>query len=248
MKKRIKTVVIILLLAVFAYSVTRLVLYYMEYREQTALYETAADTYMEIQEPGSGEEGDACPITVDFDALLAECGDIVGWLYCEDTNINYPLVQGEDNDYYLRRSYTGEHLTAGTLFVDAANRPQFADSNSIIYGHNMKSGIMFAHLRDWADQEFFDAHPVMWLLTPTQNYRIELIGGYLTPAASDSYTIFTGPCPEFDEYLENIVSASDVQADVETPGDGHYIMFSTCEYDFTDARYVLHGRLLPAAE
>lgn len=247
MKKRIRTVVMFALLAVFVYSVTRLVLYYMEYKEQSTLYETAADNYIKRQEAEASAGGEDCPIKVDFDALLAECGDIVGWLYCEDTNINYPLVQGEDNNYYLRHSYNGEYLTAGTLFVDASNRPQFADSNTIIYGHNMKSGIMFAHLRDWADQEFFDAHPEMWLLTPAQNYRIELIGGHLTPAVSDSYTIFTGPCPEFDGYLEEAVKASDVQADVETPGDGRYIMFSTCEYDYQDARYVLHGRLVPVS-
>lgn len=248
MKKRIRTVVILLLLAVFAYSITRLVLYYMEYREQTALYEQAADDYIKERPAESAGEEEGCPIAVDFDALLAECEDIVGWLYCEDTNINYPLVQGEDNDYYLRRSYTGEQLTAGTLFVDAANRPLFADSNTIIYGHNMKSGIMFAHLRDWADREFFEAHPQMWLLTPGQDYRIELIGGYLTPAGSDAYTIFTGPCSEFDVYLESVLAAADVQADVETPGDGRYIMFSTCEYDYADARYVLHGRLVPVEE
>ena len=246
MKKRIRIVVILLLLAVFVYSLTRMLLYYMEYRGQRKLYEEAAEHY--IKEPAEEEavpEEEACPIEVDFDALLAECGDIVGWLYCQDTNINYPLVQGEDNNYYLRHSYTGEYMTAGTLFVDAANRPEFADSNTIIYGHNMKSGIMFAHLRDFADQEFFDAHPVMWLLTPTQNYKIELIGGHLTSASSDSYTIFTGPCEEFDAYLKDMVEASDVRTDVEVPGDGRYVMFSTCEYDYSDARYVLYGRLVP---
>lgn len=244
MKKRIRILVMIALLAVFVYSGTRLVLYYMEYREQHALYETAADNFTKKQEAETAEAAeDGCPIEVDFDGLLAEGEDIVGWLYCEDTNIDYPLVQGEDNDYYLHHSYNGEFLRAGTLFVDASNRPGFADSNSIIYGHNMKSGIMFAHLRDWADQEFFDAHPVMWLLTPAQNYRIELIGGHLTSAVSDDYTIFTGPCPEFDEYLAEVVRQSDVQTDAETPGDGRYIMLSTCEYDYQNARYVLYGRL-----
>lgn len=252
MKKLIKTVVIIALLAVFVYSGGRLFLYYMEYREQSALYETAAESYTkeraESEESLAEANEEECPIEVDFDRLLAESEDIVGWLYCEDTNIDYPLVQGEDDSYYLSHSYNGEYLRAGTLFVDAFNRPEFVDSKMIIYGHNMKSGIMFAHLRDWADQEFFDAHSAMWLLTPTQNYKIELIGGHLTSAVSDDYKIFTGPSPEFDEYLEEVVRLSDVQSDVETPGDGHYVMLSTCEYDYEDARYVLYGRLIPAAE
>lgn len=193
-----------------------------------------------------GEESAVCPIAVDFGALLEANEDIVGWLYCEGTNINYPVVQGKDNDYYLHHAYDKSESRAGALFVDAENRPQFADSNTIIYGHHMKNGSMFAHLAYFAGQEYFDAHPVMWLLTPEGNYRVELLGGYLTSAESDSYTIFTGACREFDEYLAEVLAALDVQPDADVAGDGRYIMLSTCEYDFEDARYVLHGRLLPA--
>lgn len=198
----------------------------------------------EEQAETAGGKDARCPITVDFDALLAENEDIAGWIYCEGTNINYPVVQGKDNDYYLTHSYDRKASNAGAIFVDAGNRPQFADSNTILYGHHMKNGGMFAHLGDFSDQEFFDAHPVMWLLTPEQTYRVELFGGYLTKAGSDSYTIFTGECEEFNDYLERALAASDVQAETQTPPDGRYIMLSTCEYDFEDARYVLHGHLV----
>lgn len=261
------------LLVILIYSVSGLTGYCLDHRKQERSQREAVKKY--IQEAAGpeisagaaeqkeaavpeilGEEGtksavdkgDArCPISVDFDALLAENKDIVGWLYCEGTNINYPVVQGEDNDHYLHHAYDGKESRAGALFVDAENRPQFADSNTIIYGHHMKNGSMFAHLADFADQEYFDTHSVMWLLTPEQTYKVELLGGYLTTAGSDSYTIFTGECEEFNDYLERALAASDVQAEAETPPDGRYVMFSTCEYDFKDARYVLHGRLLPAA-
>lgn len=257
-----------LLLVILIYSVSGLTGYCLDYRKQERSQREAVKKYIqEAAEPelSAGEEeaaiseipgeegtksavdkGDAfCPISVDFDALLAENKDIVGWLYCEDTNINYPLVQGEDNDYYLHHAYDGKESRAGALFVDAENRPQFADSNTIIYGHHMKNGSMFAHLADFADQEYFEAHSVMWLLTPEQTYQVELFGGYLTTAGSDSYTIFTGECEEWKEYLERALAASDVQAEAKTPPDGRYVMLSTCEYDFKDARYVLHGRLVP---
>lgn len=250
----------LLFLTILIYSVLRLSGYYLEYRRQEKSEEEAVENYIrERPAPENAARGRSsglsekesseaslCPISVDFDALLATNGDVVGWLYCEGTNINYPVVQGDDNEYYLGHSYDGKASGAGALFVDAGNRPRFADGNTIIYGHHMQNGSMFARLSDFAEQEYFDAHPVMWLLTPEQTYRVELLGGYLTSADSDSYTIFTGECAEFDAYLSSVLAALDVKAGTETPGDGHYIMLSTCEYDFPDARYVLHGRLVPA--
>lgn len=251
MGKKIRIVFLLALLAVFLYSVIRLFLYYTEYRKQDARYETAAENYTQelpAAEAAAPEEKEAeiCPIAVDFDALFAESENIVGWLYCEDTNINYPVMRGEDNDYYLHHSYNGENSSGGAIFVDAANRPDFMDSNTIIYGHHMKNGSMFAHLADWADRKFFEAHPVMWLLTPGQSYKVELFSGYLTSGTSDRYTIVMGASQEFDDYLQEAAAASDVRTEVEIPGDGHYIMLSTCEYNYEDARYVLHGRLVPS--
>lgn len=256
-----------LLLVVFICSVLGILHYGLEERRQERSQEEAVENYIreapepeilsengnetvqEISGESEGEnEQEVCPITVNFDALLAENEDIAGWLYCEDTKIHYPVVQGKDNDYYLHHGWDRKESRAGALFVDAENRTGFADSNTIIYGHHMRNGSMFAHLGDFAKQEYFDAHPVMWLLTPERTYRVELIGGYLTSADSDSYTIFTGPCAELEQYLEVAAAASDVRSDVETPKDGRYVMFSTCEYDFEDARYVLHGRLVPVGE
>lgn len=259
-RRVLRRLLYVLLLAVFIYSVSRLLCYYLEYQRQERSQEEAVETYIkeavESETPAGGEkrkeasggEDVFCPITADFDALLAENGDVVGWLYCEDTNINYPVVQGKDNDYYLHRGWDRKESRAGAIFMDAKNKPDFADNNTIIYGHHMKNGGMFAGLSDFADQEFFDAHPVMWLLTPEQTYKVELLGGYLTSDSSDSYTIFTGAGEEFDEYLRKVAADSDVQTEAEMPEDGHYIMLSTCEYNFENARYVLHGRLVPVGE
>jgi len=86
---------------------------------------------------------------IDFDALKAINPDIVGWLYCAGTPINYPLVQGSDNDYYLHHLYNRKPNKSGCLFIDFANVPDFTDHNTVIYGHNMKSGAMFAVLEKY---------------------------------------------------------------------------------------------------
>lgn len=189
--------------------------------------------------------GDAPPIAVDFQGLKTVNGDVCGWIYCEGTPIDYPVVQGEDNALYLRHNYEGSYNTAGSIFVEASNRPGFADSNTIIYGHHMKNGSMFACLDHWADQAFYEAHPVMWLLTPEQDYKIVLFSGYTTSATSDTYTIFQGPGGELDDYLARCREQSDFRADVEPDGEGRYVLLSTCAYVFDNARYVLHGMLVP---
>lgn len=193
-------------------------------------------------------------LEVDFDRLKELNGDVAGWIYCEGTAINYPVLQGEDNEYYLYRNLNRQSHKAGSIFVEESNQPDFRDSNTIIYGHHMKNGSMFAGLDNWARQEYYEEHSVMWLLTPEQDYLILLLAGYTTPAASDAYTIFSGPCDELEEYLERCMENSDFTPDFglleaygkgEPGGDDKYVVLSTCDYSFQDARYVLHGMLVP---
>lgn len=252
MSKRVRRVAMVVLLAVFLFS-GGYVLYTMQhYREEEEVYILAADTYVQPAEPvGDTPEEDEKekeypPITVDFESLLEKCSDIVGWIYCEDTPINYPIVRGKDNDYYLRRSYDGTPLQAGTIFMDASNMADFSDSNTIIYGHHMRNGSMFAVLDQWMEQEFYEEHPVMWLLTPGgRDYKIVLFSGYTTPAVSDTYVIYRGAGTQFDEYLSVCKEKSDFEADVELDREGQYVLLSTCVYVYTDARFVLHGMLVP---
>lgn len=254
MGKWMRRIMMLALLLVFLGSGLMVLRTLDRYRAEDRVYEEAAEEFLregedsgtEGQTGSAGEEAAECaPIQVDFDALLEVCGDVTGWIYCEDTPINYPVVQAQDNDYYLRRSYEGVSSTAGSIFVDANNARDFADNNTIVYGHHMKNGSMFACLDKWEEQGFYEEHPVMWLLTPTQDYKIVIFSGYTTAATSDTYQIFQGPGQELDQYLEACVALSDFKADVELDREGRYVVLSTCAYVFTDARHVLHGMLVP---
>ncbi len=185
------------------------------------------------------------PVEVDFDELLEANPDVVGWIYCEDTIINYPVLQGEDNSYYLHHTLDGTYVRTGSIFADGNNRRDFQDANTIIYGHHTKDVFMFATLDYWAEQKYYEEHPVIWLLTPTQDYKIVLFSGYHTSAYSDTYQIFSEPGEAFAEYLAACREQSDFQADVELDENAKYVLLSTCAYVFTDARYVLHGMLVP---
>lgn len=245
MGKWIRRILIIVFLAIFLFSAGSLVFIMSRYKNDEKIYFNAAQQYTISEENGNDEEIETAPISIDFESLLAANSDVIGWIYCEDTPINYPVLRGEDNDFYLHHTYEGDYSAAGSIFVDVENRPEFLDSNTVIYGHHMKDGSMFASLEKWKDQEFYEEHPVMWLLTPGQDYKIVLFSGYETSAYSDTYTIFTGPGNELDEYLENCIRQSNFQADVETDPEEHYILLSTCAYMFENARYVIHGVLIP---
>ena len=93
------------------------------------------------------------PITVDFDVLRAQNPDVVGWLYCADTPVNYPIVQGGDNDFYLDHAFDGSEDAGGTLFFDCRNRLSPLDQNLLLYGHRMKDDSMFGSVIGYTEQD-----------------------------------------------------------------------------------------------
>ncbi len=256
MGKWVKRIVLCVLAAVFLVS-GGVVLYKWYLDRQTAReYEAAADQFAVPRRPDAPpsdgpedpprEEGIEPPLEVDFDALRAINEDIVGWIYCEDTAINYPLLRGETNDEYLRHLYDRSYSVAGSIFMEAENRPDLSDVNTIIYGHYMNNGTMFGGLSNWKEQSYYEEHPVMWLLTPERDYRIDIVASYYTSAYSDTYLLFHEPGAEFDEYLARALAQSVIHTRAEAEEDAHYVLLSTCAYLFDNARFVIHGKLVPA--
>ena len=187
--------------------------------------------------------GETAPIEVDFEILWETNEDVVGWIYCEDTPINLPLVQAEDNDYYLHRLIDGTWNISGTLFVDYRNAGNFSDINTIIYGHNMKNKGMFGTLSNYKEQSYYEDHPVMWLLTPDENYKVELIAGYVTPSTSEIYS-FGQTEEEVLALAEQSIGKSTFISDFQVSQGDRYVTLSTCSYEYDNARYILIGRLI----
>ena len=156
MKKSVMYVLLAVFIGVFAFSAYKLGSYWMEkVRSDQAL--DGASEFVDIV-PGdensdgknNGDEQTAPEkITVDFDALKAMNEDVVAWIYCPGTKINYPVLQAEDNDYYLEFLINGEWNAKGTPFVDAFCPSPFNDYLTIVYGHRMKDGSMFGRLTQY---------------------------------------------------------------------------------------------------
>lgn len=203
---------------------------------KTAVPETPA--------PDGGKPEDAPRIlNIDFSALKEASPDLVGWLYCPDTVISYPLVQGKDNSYYLSHLADGSENRNGCLFMDCENRRNMSDENTLVYGHHMASGKMFACLVSYAGQEYYEAHPVVYLVTEEKDYRLELFAGYTAAVDSDAYTLRFASKGDFAAWLVRIKGRSDFSSDVQVGEGDHIVTLSTCAYSFENARYVVHGKL-----
>ncbi len=243
---------IALLIGIILYSGWKLLTILSEYKKGESSYEALTEEYtdkytfnvVDVEDNLNEEQSiETAPITVSFSELLNECRDVVGWLYCEGTEINYPIVQSSDNDYYLRRLLDGTWNIAGSIFLDYRNASDFSDWNSIVYGHNMKNDSMFGSLEKYKNQDYYEEHPVCYLLTPDKDYKIELIGGYTTSTdASLAYSIPV-TSEERDKLIEQVQRTSTFQADIQISDQDRLITLSTCAYDFDNARYVLVGVL-----
>lgn len=266
-KKLIKRILILFFTGMIIVGGVNLYSSYMEYKQGTDMYNALADQFMvidadsamdesasgsglaEVSKDKDGTEAeedvfDPLSIQIDFDALKETCDDVVAWIYCPDTVINYPIVQADDNAYYLYRLMNGASNIGGTLFMDFRNASDFSDWNSIVYGHNMKNGSMFAILPDYIEQEFYDEHPLWYLYTEDGAYVIELMAGYVTPYDSDIY-MFPFDEDKKESLLNYAMRRSSFKTEHEVKEGGRIITLSTCVYDYENARYVLVGILEP---
>ncbi|MEA4966193.1 MAG: class B sortase [Oscillospiraceae bacterium] len=264
MKKALRWILFSICLAVFVYSAYQLISIYSEYRRAKNYYSSTASEYVKPAEaaetqsetPQTEKEAEPAdteaaaqpnevPITVDFESLRAENSDVIGWLYCADTAINYPVVQGDDNSYYLNRMMDGSSSSGGTIFMDDQGSPDFSDNDSVLYGHNMKDGSMFHSLLSYSKQEYYDEHPTMYLLTPTGDYRVDLFSAFVTAADSWAYVLRFGTEAEHAAYLEKAISSSAFVSGVTPAVEDKLLLLSTCSYEYDDARYVVLGVLTP---
>lgn len=199
--------------------------------------ETAVEGAAAITEPAA--------LQVDFEVLRSVNEQAVAWITGCGGAIHYPVVQSGDNEFYLTHLFDGTANKNGAIFVDCRNNSDFSDRNTFIYGHNMRNGAMFAALANYSSQAYYDAHPALTLVTPDGTYSLQVFSGYVTPGISDSYQMDYADDAAFQAYLDQIQSQSDFVPLIRVTAADRIVTLSTCTYDYEDARYVLHCKLMP---
>lgn len=257
MNTLMKKTLAVVFLAVFLWSGWQLYRTFLDYAAADAQYEaleqyvSAPATALPEATQDPAEENDSaanpdfpqCP-QVDFQELRSINSDVVGWLVIEDTRINYPIVQGEDDEFYLKHRFDGQRSSAGCLFLDAENDAAFQDANQIVYGHYMKDGSMFHDLGKYKEQAFFDAHPTGWLITPETPYHLQFFSGYVSDVSGDAWEMaFTEA--DHAQWLAACTARSCFSSGIVPAADSPVLTLSTCSYEFENARFVLHAVLQP---
>lgn len=188
------------------------------------------------------EQKEEYPV-VDFTSLENINKDIMAWLYLEDSKINYPIVKGKDNDYYLTHLFDGKANSSGSIFMDYRNNIDLTDIHTIIYGHHMKNGSMFSALTKFKDQSYYEAHKKAIIVLKDKMYELQFLAGYVTNVEDNSWDLDFADDNAALNWAKNSQKKSSFKADIEPEIGDKYVTLSTCDYDFDDARYVVLGRL-----
>lgn len=265
-----RTLLMLIALVVFLFSAYTLYGYYKEYKKGTDEYDNlessfSAEGEAETEDFDALENDDALQsivgrevatvwennreITVptmknpiDFAELKAVNEDIVGWLRIRALDISYPVVQGEDNDYYLHRTFEGVDNFAGCLFVNCDNTPDMTDQNTIIYGHNMKNGSMFGKLKKFQEDGVFDKSKYFWIFTEDFIYQYRIFSAMTVNKVGINYQTFFLE-NEFEEFKNAAFSNSVIDnSNVSLSYEDRIVTLSTCTGN-DSTRFVVMGKL-----
>ncbi len=190
---------------------------------------------------------DSVHYSVDFAYLQTLNKDVKAWLIQDGTVINYPVLQGENNDYYLTHLFNGRINKDGSIFLDSGSSDAFGDANAYIYGHHTKTDSMFSTLVHYKEQAYYDEHPQMILLTPYGDYCIDLFAAGVFQADDEtSWRVkqFTRKA-DFTAYIRDLEKTSlfkPKEASLPEWGD-QLLVLVTCTNDQHGERYAVYGRM-----
>lgn len=239
-------VVFIVSIVVFVGALAALGAIGYQYWAQQNAY-SSLEEYAEVDDNSNLALAD---LKVDWDGLRAINPDIVAWVYVPGTPINYPVVQGSDNQEYLHKAFdgsTGWLASAGTIFLDASNASDLSDQNNALYGHHMNDGSMFASLADFENQDTFDSHRDIYVLTQQGNYRLKTFALVKTTGSDAIVQTSFANDASYQAYVQDKLNRSVVsqKGDMLTATDiKQSVLFSTCEYSQNDGRAVLFAAVV----
>lgn len=191
----------------------------------------------------SGEAGpDAESIAVcrAVERLAEENEDVVGWIEFDNVDISYPIMQGEDNDEYLYHTYSKEYNSSGSIFMEALNNPDFQESHTIIYGHNMKNGSMFGKLKKYKTEDFYDMNQYFTIYTADKVMRYQIFAYYDISQYGDVYDIYFDSAEELGQLISNMQKRSYINTKIPVGTADKIVTLSTCSTE--DNRFVVNAK------
>lgn len=267
MKKTVRRVALLLLAIVFLGSGTVLVRQMIQYQEGEETYaeaETLAGLPDFSQIPGTdlsdgsasgAASGSAAPKPVyidpyadalaamDFTALREVNSDVLGWILIPGTKISYPIVQGDDNSYYLNHTWKKWNSAVGAIFMEQHNSPDFSDFHTLIYGHRMNNGSMFAGLKYYKQKSYYTSHPVIYITDDYGTKSYEIFAAYEVSTQGDTYKLGQQSDQSKQAYIDYCLAQSLYETGIVPTVNDRILTLSTCTGNGHATRWVVQGRL-----
>ncbi len=260
--KLMQRLLLIICAAIFCYSAWQLFQIWKEYQIGDQIYDdlknqvSADSSRNPNHSPQSGSDADSNnknsayyipEILVDMDSLLSINEDVIGWIQIPDTNIDYPILQGSDNDEYLRRTITGESNKAGCIFADSRCENPFQATTTLLHGHNLLNGKMFSNLMKYEEKSFWEKHPYI-LIQSKDNPHVmvyEIYSCYRTSSDSTTYTFgLEENSDAYQNYLSNTIQHALYDTQIVLDTSDHILTLSTCTNEEETERFVVQARFM----
>ena len=271
MKRKIRMALIVVLALVFAGSLIGLIYRAVEYRKGEETY-AEAESLVDLPDlselpsptldpepsqslPAQEEEQPQEETVVyvdpyadalrdmDFTALREVNPDVLGWILIPGTVVSYPLVQGDDNDYYLNHTWKGWRNVVGSIFLEWTNSADLSDFNTIVYGHRMKNGSMFASLKYYSSQSYWKQHPCVYITDDNGSHKYEIFAAYEVSTEGLTYRVGFSSDEDKQEFIDYCLAQSVISTGITPTVYDRILTLSTCTGDGHATRWVVQGVL-----
>ena len=261
MNKKIRAALIVLLALVLVGSLGMLLRQSMQYRAAEESYtqakelaepfpppveepeEPTEEEPVEEEAPAPADEYAAELQNKDIDALREVNSDVLGWIEIPGTAISYPLVQGTDNQYYLEHTWKKEASSVGSIFLEAKSSADLSDFNTVVYGHRMLNGSMFASLKYYKDQSYWAEHPYVYITDGQVCRRYEIFAAYEVSITGTTYQIVFPDEESKQAFLDTCTGWSVIDTDVTPTVQDQILTLSTCTGNGHATRWVVQAVL-----
>ena len=214
---KISNIIIVICLVVFAYSLYSLANIFFKYRTINNLNEELVTTYTRVINNR---------LNIDWENLLKRNSDVIAWIYIPNTNINFPVLQGEDNEFYLYHNFDRNYSVAGSIFMEETNDPLFTDFNTIIYGHNMRNNSMFGDINRIVHGRLNDSSSNIYLYLPNETLNIYQMVSF--NKTTTNHPVYQSKIRSFEEFLDIIKIEQERQKPIPEENLERTLTLSTC--------------------
>lgn len=255
-------VIICICLLIFAGSLTKLIMIFHEYNAALSAYEEIEDNYTSeadidevtgdaivtgdaVEEPTEGEQTGKFvfkPLNVDFDSLKKTNKDVVGWIQFETFNLSYPIVKDSGDNYYLTHTFKKQQNKSGAIFIGPTNKG-LQDTNTIIFGHNMKNGSMFGLLGRYKQKSYFSGNQYFRIYTPDGTQRYQIFSVYKAAVDGSAYTIWSrSGGADYGKWIKELKKNSMYDTGVSVSENDTIVTLSTCVSGENTKRLVVQAK------